>query len=174
MAVISSLPPHFAISDSLALQKHVPSDAEAIFTMLERTPDIPKHVAFAKDITRLDDVLPSLQSRSNEAIDGRYAIMAHYTLVGSVWAFPGSEEREFGIGYCLDHAARGNGYATQAATTMVKQLQLLGANEIYFQIITGNTDSIAIPERLGCKPAEMIIGTDFPVEQQRWRLQLKA
>lgn len=171
-AIVSLLPRNIRISDDLALEKLTPNDVGAIFSMVERNPDIPRQVAFAKDITKLDDVLPSLQSRSNENLDGRYAIMSCNNLVGSIWAFPGSEEREFGIGYCLDSTARGNGYITRAVNRMIEELKLLGASEVYFQIISQNTDSIDIPRSLGCQPAERLIGVDFPVEQQRWRLQL--
>lgn len=172
--VLNHLAEHIIVSDSIVLRKLVSEDDQAIFNLIKRNPDIPTQVAFAKDVADVDDVLPSLQQRSNEKLDGRYAILAQNKLVGSIWAFPGSEEHEFGIGYCLDNTARGSGYATEAAKKMIEELKLLGASKVYFQIIIGNDDSSAVPKRLGCEPAEKLIGTDFPVEQQRWRLRLTS
>lgn len=169
---LARLGEHIAVSDIVTLRKLVPEDALAIFDLVMRNPDMPTQVAFAKDITKVGDVIPSLQSRSNDALDGRYAIEVQNELVGSIWTFPGYEEGEFGLGYCLDSTSRGGGIVTKSVKKIIEELRLLGARQVYFQIIIGNEDSVAIPRRLGCVPAERLVGTDFPVEQQRWRLQL--
>lgn len=169
---ISSLPDRIAVSNVVALRKTLPSDATALFEMLQRNTDIPKYTAWAKDINSVEEVVPSLQRLSNEVMDGRYVITNKGGIVGAIWAFPGATSREFGVGYCLDKSARGNGYASMAITSLLEQLKLLGASQAYFQIIPSNKASAAIPLGLGGRKAEVVMGKDFPVLQQRWRLSL--
>lgn len=168
--VIGALPDQISVSDGLAIRKIMPEDAEALFRLVQDNPDIPQYTAWAKGIDSVEEVVPSLQARSNTSMDGRYVIAVGNQVVGSIWASPGRREAEFGVGYCLDSGARGNGYVSQAITALLEQLKFLGAKHIYFQIVPDNIDSIAVPKRLGFHPAEEVMGVDFPVTQQRWRI----
>ncbi len=172
--VLNKLPYCIPITKELDLRKTEHFDADALYNMLERDPDIKNRVSWARTVDSADEVIPSMEHLSNADLDGRYVIAAkHGEVIGALWTFPGEQEREFGIGYCLDKDARGKGHATQAVTAMIDQLQQLGAQHVYLQIITSNGESNAIAQRLGFEPAETIVGVDFPVEQQRWRVNLQ-
>lgn len=172
VTTISTLPPLMIITEELELKKITPADTDDLFRLVQNNPDIPQYTAWAKGIRADHDVIPNLQKYSNATMDGRYIITADDRVVGSIWAFAGSQDGEFGMGYCLDKSARGKGYVTKAATFVINQLKNLGAQEIYFQIIPNNLNSGAVAQRLGFMPAETVVGTDFPVEQKRWRLSL--
>lgn len=170
--VVSSLPFHIIDTPELEVRRTLPEDAEALFSMLKRNPDIPAHVAWAKDVNSESDVIPHIQRLSNETMEGRYTILTEGHLAGNVWVFPGIQDGEFGAGYCLDSTARGKRLIEKTVEALIGELRVRDAKQIYFQIVLGNTRSISVPQKLGCKPAEKIMGKDFPVEQQRWRLSL--
>jgi RimJ/RimL family protein N-acetyltransferase len=170
---LSELPYCIPATKDLDLRKTEHFDADALYTMLERDPNIKNCVSWARTVTDVTQVIPSMEHLSNSDLDGRYVLAGNRgEVVGALWAFPGEHEKEFGIGYCLDINARGKGYATKAVSTMIDRLDELGAQHIYLQIITTNNESNAIAQRLGFEPAEIVMGADFPVEQQRWRLEL--
>lgn len=176
MEIVSSLPDHMVLSGvpgNTQIRKTLPEDAVPLFQLVQRNPDIPSHVAWAKNVATADDVIPSMQRLSNMTMDGRYVITEDSEIIGALWAFPGNKTGEFGIGYCLDTAARGKGVVTAAVTSMLEMLKVGGATQVYFQIVPSNTNSSAIPRRLGCWQAESVMGRDFPVLQQRWRLDLQ-
>jgi RimJ/RimL family protein N-acetyltransferase len=171
-ADLGILPVHMAIDGDISLRKVTPEDAADLFTMVERNPDIASATSWARNVRSVTDVLPTLQGLSNEDMDGRYVIEGVEGIVGSVWAFPGRQDGEFGIGYCLDAASRGDGIVTLAVATLIGNLESIGARHIYFQIMQTNADSIAVARRLGCYPAELVQTKEFPVTQQRWRLDI--
>lgn len=172
---LSRLPYCIPITKGLDLRKTERFDADGLHQMLERDPGIKNCVSWAKDVNDVTQVIPSMVRLSNANLDGRYVITTkHGKIVGALWTFPGEREQEFGIGYCLDTDVRGKGYATQAVTAMVNQLKKFDAQYIYLQIITTNDGSNAVAQRLGFKPSETIMGTDFPIAQQRWRLNLES
>jgi RimJ/RimL family protein N-acetyltransferase len=171
-ADLAALPSTINIADSLYARATTQVDAPALFAMIRDNSDIPSYTAWAKGVATEDDVIPSLQRLSDEEMHGRFILADEGKVIGAIWAFPGSQPAEFGIGYCLDKAVRGKGYATKAVSAMIGQLKGLGAQQIYLQIISSNLASSAIPQRLGFTLAETVMGVDFPVEQQRWRLNV--
>lgn len=176
MEILNSLPYRMTLSDTagnMEMRKTLLEDAVPLFHLVQHNPDIPSHVAWAKNVTTVDEVIPSMQRLSNMVMDGRYVITENSEILGALWAFPGDKAGEFGIGYCLDKAARGKGIASAAVTSMLEMLKTRGASQVYFQIVPSNANSAAIPKRLGCRQAESVMGRDFPVLQQRWRLDLR-
>ncbi len=56
------------------------------------------------------------------------------------------------IGYILNAKYTGQGYATEAAKQMVKiAFEIMGLNEVIFEIQPDNTKSIKVAQRLGAK-----------------------
>ncbi len=170
---LSKLPNEISISNNLEIRKIKPSDAEDLYKLVKNNPDIPKRVAWAKYVKTFDDVIPSLKLRSDGTLNGRFVIISQGKIVGCLGVYETKQKNEYSMGYCLDKSARGKGYVTKVIKAMIEQLKNLGAKHFYFQIVPGNNDSIAIPKRLGFYPAETVMGIDFPVEQQRWRLDIK-
>ncbi len=170
--ILGDLADVIPVSGDLLIKKIRPTEGDVLFALLQQNPDIPAHVAWAKDVAKEEDVIPELQRRSGTQMDGRYAIVAHGQITGAVWTFQGDQKGEFGIGYCLDKASRGRGYITDSVKVMIEQLKTIGAEQVYFQVMSTNAESAAVAQRLGCQPAETVMGVDFPVAQQRWRLSL--
>lgn len=167
------LPDQLTISEGLELKRIEEADLPRLFDIIERNPDIRERVAWASKVRAAEDVLPSLQRYSNEDMDGRFVIVGEGDVVGYIGIHPSRHVGEYGIGYFLDSAARGRGYVTNAVRSLTEQAKLhLDAEQIYLQIVPDNAASRAVPERLGFHKAETVMGVDFPVEQQRWRLDL--
>jgi ribosomal-protein-serine acetyltransferase len=167
---LRTLPEYLGITERLALRKIQETDVQRLFDIIEGNPDIPQYVAWASKVRTAEDVVPSIQRYSNEEMDGRFAIVGDGSVVGYI-GIHARKRGEYGIGYFLDSSARGNGYVIDAASALIEQArERLHAEQIFMQIVPGNEASSAIPERLGFYEAETVMGTDFPVEQQRWRL----
>jgi RimJ/RimL family protein N-acetyltransferase len=172
-AHLRALPERLDISEKLAIRRVRPADADGLFAVIQDNPDIKKYVAWASKVESVEDVIPRLQHYSNKDMDGRYLITSDEATVGYIGIHPSSNDGEYGIGYCLHKSARGQGYVTDAVAALTEQARdQLGARQIYLQIMLDNEGSNAIPERLGFYWAETVMGVDFPVEQQRWRLDL--
>ena len=170
---LAVLPEQIPVSDNVVLRRIYPEDAEGFSDIIERNPEIRECVAWAKDVHSPEDVLPGLQCFTNDEMLGRFAIDNDGEIIGYAGILPGNQEREYGISYFLDETARGKGYAKRAAAALVYQAETqLEARQIYLQIILGNEASIAVAMSLGFVPAEKVMGKDFPVEQQRYRLEL--
>jgi ribosomal-protein-serine acetyltransferase len=169
---LHTLPEYLDITERLALRKVQKTDFQCLFDIIKGNPDISKYVAWASKVHAAEDVVPRLQRYSNEEMDGRFVIIGNGSVVGYI-GIHARNRGEYGIGYFLDSSARGNGYVTDAASALIEQArQNLQAEQIFMQIIPDNEASSAIPEHLGFHKAETVMGTDFPVEQQRWRLDL--
>ncbi len=173
VSALGALPDCMPIAAGLELKKFEPGDASALFEILERNPEVKETVAWAAKVDAAEDVEPRMRNLSNEVYDGRFVIINGGRLIGYVGAHPGQQDHEFGVSYMLDKTARGKGYVSQALNILVEALEThVYARHIYSQIIIGNESSEAVALRLGFQPAETLIGVDFPVEQQRWRLEL--
>lgn len=172
---LADLPNEITILSHVGLRKISAADARALFSIIENNPEIRHFTAWPKEVWALEDTLPRLAAYSNTDFDGRFVIIARDIVVGHIGAFAGQNPHEYGIGYFLDKSARGNGYITMAVSVLVAQLKAhLGAQEIFLQIKPDNPESIAVAKRLGCVEAETVMGVDFPVEQQRWRLSFDS
>lgn len=173
VSALGALPDRMSIAESLELKKFEPTDTPALFDIVTRNPEIKETVAWAAKVDDVDEIEPRMRHLSNGAYDGRFVIINGGRLIGYVGAHPGQQDHEFGVSYMLDKTARGKGYVSQALNILVEALEThVYARHIYSQIIIGNESSEAVALRLGFQPAETLIGVDFPVEQQRWRLEL--
>jgi len=165
------LPEEVPVTGDLVLRRASLSDARHIFEIIERNPEVRDYVAWAAKVYAPEDVVPRLQWHSTEDMDGRFLVVADGEVVGYAGIHPGHSQDEYSLGYFLDKDARGHGYVTLSVGALVEQVrERLGSERIYIQIIPSNGDSVAVAVRLGFIPGEMVMGVDFPVEQQRFWL----
>ncbi len=77
------------------------------------------------------------------------------------------------VGWTLDPAAWGHGYATEAGARAVRYgFDVLGEDTLYSVILPGNTRSEAVAERLGFVPWDERVLPHFPSAAHRlWRLE---
>jgi RimJ/RimL family protein N-acetyltransferase len=174
MGSLGALPTHIPVAGGLVLRKVLLADAPALFDIIERNPEIKETVAWAAKVESVNDVIPRIRHRSNRTMDGRFVLVSEGKVVGYAGAHPGNQDQEFGLSYLLDKTSRGEGYINRSLTALIEELRIhAGAQHIYSQIIIGNEASASVARRLGFQPAETLIGVDFPVKQQRWRLELE-
>lgn len=96
----------------------------------------------------------------------RFGIRLAGRLIGRVDLNPVDPPR-YSIGYWLDHAHTGHGYATLACAAAIEYARTeLGATDIYAGVTHGNEPSVRVLTRLGFRPV-----TDFPA-YRRYHLRL--
>lgn len=120
---------------------------------------IPAHVATPAPLHELVLRLMGFAEDFTAGRSWRYALFAPGSgLVGEVSLFPRSPEGRapfasadrLEIGYWLDRAATGKGYATEAARAMLElSLQVPGIRRVEIHCDPRNAASAAVPRRLG-------------------------
>ncbi|WP_162641378.1 GNAT family N-acetyltransferase [Streptosporangium sp. 'caverna'] len=88
-------------------------------------------------------------------------------LVGTAGLRP-LEDLGLEVLYSLESGAWGRGYATEAARAVVEHaLGLLGLPEVLAEVDAGNAASVAVVERLGMTPFEVVPGLLGPMTHYR-------
>jgi RimJ/RimL family protein N-acetyltransferase len=114
-----------------------------------------------------------LEERATGRFVGRAGL---YWRVDDDW--PGVE-----VGWMLDPAVWGSGYATEAGERSVRHgFEVLGEDTLYSMILPGNTRSEAVARRLGFEPGAERTMSFFPshphvvwhLERARWESGLNA
>lgn len=166
---VGELPRIIPVQQDLSLAQFTPKDGSAIYALLERNPDFYNYLAWATKVKSEADVIPSIQAYSNRNMDGRYGIVSPDGIRGYTGIH--KSESDYALSYGLDHAARGHGYVNLALRVLIRMAYVeLHARSFVMQIQPENAASVHVAESLGSVAAEKVMGVDFPVMQQRWRL----
>lgn len=166
---VCELPRIIPVQQDLSLVQFTPEDSSTIYALLERNPDFYSYLAWATKVRSEADVIPSIQVYSNENMDGRYGIVSPDGVRGYVGIH--KSEEEYALSYGLDHEARGRGYVYLALRALTNvAYKKLYARSFVMQIQPKNTASVRVAESLHAVAAEKVMGFDFPVMQQVWRL----
>lgn len=170
---VALLPSVIAVTNKANLVQTTVAHAARLYEIIVQNPDVAEGVAWAATVAAEAEVLPRLRQYSDEQCSGRYTLFENDRIVGHFSIRGGTEPAEYSMGYLLDKSARGRGLAPLSVTALIEQAcTVLDARHFYLQIKPQNEGSMAIAKRLGFYPAETVMGVDFPVEQQRWRLDL--
>ena len=170
--LIASLTDPFTIDEVTIIRQIVPEDAEAFAGIIASNPDIGKYITWAGMVHGADDVVPAIQSRSNTAMAGRYAIDRQGSIVGYAGIFPGEQDDEYGMGYFVDKLDRGKGLAGEALKAMIEAVKVLFPKYLYLQIAPDNKPSITIATRYGFQPAETVWNDHSQLNERRFRLEI--
>jgi len=172
-ASLAALPDSLSSDDETLLRRIMPEDAPAFAEIIGKDPNIKKYVTWASLVRESSDVVPALQSRSNDEMVGRYTIMHHGALIGYIGISPGEREDEYGLGYFINESARGKGYAKGAVVAMLGiAKEHLSPKSMYLQISPENEPSVAIASCLGFQPAETLWDEDLGMREQMFRLEI--
>ena len=147
----------------LRIRELTPADAEGLFPIYA-DPDVRRFIGGQPTQTieeQREQLAATLERQSREQPGyGRWAVerSADGLLVGVVLLKhpPDGEGRplpDVEVGWHLGRFAWGNGYATEAARTMLDHARdALGLPIVYAIVLPGNVRSIRVTERLGMKP----------------------
>lgn len=123
-------------------------DARVLFELIDRNRE---HLAafgdyvFPEDYS-IDDVVANFENPPDDNL--RFAIVAGHTIVGRIDLNPVSPPH-WSVGYFLDSAATGRGFATIACRALEPVARANGAVDLYAGVTTGNTKSCAVLKRAG-------------------------
>ena len=145
-------------TERLLLRPYTDADAEALFAIYgppgnsrflytePRTRDeVPEMIERAKQLTAIDDKHDGMRLAAVLAATGE--------VVGDMSMWRVSREHHQGeVGYVLDPAHHGHGYATEAVREMLRiGFELVGFHRIVGRLDARNTASAAVLERLGMR-----------------------
>lgn len=166
----SSLIPMTIRTTRLLLRPWSASDAPALYPILLANaahlgPWIPEHVATAVPVEELSERLAGFAADFEAHRSYRYALLADGTrLVGEADLFPRAgagrvpldSADHVELGYWLDAAATGHGFATEATQALFNAATVLpGMTHVEIRCEAANTPSAAIPQRLGFQLASV-------------------
>ena len=164
-------------TERLLLRPLVPGDADAMLAYRGRL-DVSRYVPF-EPMSR-DDILERIAgqwSRTELTDEGQALTLGVQVagtgeLAGDVMLFWYSREHAGGeVGYVLNPALGGHGYATEAASAMLRLgFEELGLHRIVARIDEDNEPSVRLARRLGMRAEARLIHNEF--FKGRWSNEL--
>ncbi|HLD05515.1 MAG TPA: GNAT family N-acetyltransferase [Candidatus Nanoarchaeia archaeon] len=134
------------VDDELRLREFSPSDASAIFSLIDQNRDhLSQHGedTAAKYPTQ-ESVLTSIQAPKNP-LKLRFGIWAGDTFVGSVNLHPDGSGRSAEIGYYLGSEFMKRGYVTRSVRRLIQYgFEELGVQEVWAKVAKSNEPSIPV------------------------------
>jgi len=148
-------------TDRLVLRMYERGDGKHLFALLERGNNrelLKEHLDEAKEVLTLEDAEINVRRHAAEWISRERFVMGIWlkeneAFTGEVWIEPKNwEVPSFELGYYIDPAREGEGFATEAAKRSVKFLfDDLKAHKVIIITRDTNEKSWKLAERLGFK-----------------------
>jgi RimJ/RimL family protein N-acetyltransferase len=155
-------------TERLLLRPLVPGDVDAMLAYRGRL-DVSRYVPF-EPMSR-DDILSRIAgqwSRTELTDEGQWLtlgaqVAATGELAGDVMLFWHSREHAGGeVGYVLNPALGGRGYATEAASAMLRLgFEELGLHRIVARVDEDNEPSVRLARRLGMRQEARLVHNEF-------------
>ena len=153
-------------TDRLVLRRSVPADAEAISAYRSR-PEVHEHQGWdGTDPGRVRRDILEMLTRLPGAAGGwvQFSVFERdgERLVGDVGLSPAEDEPGvIKVGYTVDPAVQGRGYATEAVAALVEYaFTMLEADVVRAYADEGNTPSRRVMEKVGMGLREVFTGQD--------------
>ena len=155
-------------TERLRLRPFEPGDLDG-FVAMHAHPDVPRYLYWGvRTRAELESVLAgkierARLEREGDAVDVAVFVRATGTFAGSVsLTWIDSEHRQGEIGFILDPAQHGNGYATEAARGLLRvAFEELGLHRIYGRLDARNTASARVLERLGMRREAHLVENEY-------------
>jgi ribosomal-protein-serine acetyltransferase len=167
------------VRDNIHLRLLVPSDASAIFAILQKDPEIAQYyVTWTSGLKSEDEVRKAIE----EYQTSRYffGIISDEKLIGYIGTWkvtdhPQPEREEYDMGYFIDPDIRGTGIVTAAAQALVEVIsKKLRVEVVDFWIWDENEASKAVARKLGARPTEIAAFDELlGVTDRCWQLAVK-
>ena len=122
------VPHEIAIRDNLNMRLLIPDDAPRIFAIFQADPSIQSMVTWTFGLRTVDEIRRKIE-HFQETKSLRYAIVEGDELVGYIGAwqddgyFGVTHDQEYGYGYFSDPSSRGKGIITDAAKTLMINIE---------------------------------------------------
>ena len=161
---------HILTTQRLVLRPVTARDHAALLTHWT-VPDV-RRFLFDGATPSAAEVTEAIEDSARDFAAGGYGVWLireedHAELVGTAGLRP-LEDLGLEIFYSLAPASWGRGYATEAARAVVEHaLGPLGLPEVLAEVDEGNTASIAVIERLGMTPFDVVPGLLGPMTRYR-------
>lgn len=136
---------------ALTLRQLEPEHAESLFLLVQANRDhLTAHGDYLREVTASQMEVACELSRSDDATC-RFGIYLEAELIGRIDLL-GVEPPKYGLGYWLDQAHGGRGYATAALSALLDFADCeRQASDIFAGVSHGNERSAALLRRLGFK-----------------------
>ena len=145
-------------TERLRLRPYEPGDIDR-FVAIQTHPDVPRYLYWG---VRTREVLEAVLAgkiertrleRPGDAVDLAVIVRESGVLAGSTsLTWIDSEHRQGEIGFILDPAQHGNGYATEAARALLRlAFEELRLHRVYGRLDARNAASAGVLERLGMR-----------------------
>jgi [ribosomal protein S5]-alanine N-acetyltransferase len=161
---------HVLTTDRLVLRPVTPRDHAALLAHWT-TPDV-RRFLFDGGVMSAGEISEAIEDSARDFAAAGYGLWLvqekdHADLVGTAGLRP-LEHLGLEIFYSLAPGWWGRGYATEAARAVVEHaLGPLGLPEVLAEVDEGNTASVAVIERLGMTPFEVVPGVLGPMMRYR-------
>ena len=155
-------------TERLRLRPFEPGDIDA-FVAMHTHPDVPRYLYWGvRSRQELESVLAGKIERARlerrgDAVDVAVFVRESGAFAGSVsLTWIDSEHRQGEIGFILDPAQHGNGYATEAARGLLRvAFEELGLHRVYGRLDARNTASARVLERLGMRREAHLVENEY-------------
>lgn len=155
-------------TERLRLRPFESGDIDA-FVAMHTHPDVPRYLYWGvRSRDELESVLAGKIERARlerpgDAVDIAVFVRESGAFAGSVsLAWIDSEHRQGEIGFILDPAQHGNGYATEAARGVLRvAFEELGLHRVYGRLDARNTASARVLERLGMRREAQLVENEY-------------
>jgi aminoglycoside 6'-N-acetyltransferase len=137
-------------TERLVLRRFREADHDA-FLAMRRNPDVARHQSWDADYDDADAFLGEMTTAPFWR-PGRWfqvAVERDGAFIGDVAFWPDHDGRTVEIGYSLDPAHQGNGYASEAVAALVRALRDHGVHVVVAGCDVDNDRSARLLERLG-------------------------
>ncbi len=161
---------HVLTTERLVLRPVTPRDHAALLAHWT-TPDV-RRFLFDGGVMSADEVTEAIEDSERDFAAAGYGVWLiqekdRPALVGTAGLRP-LEHLGLEIFYSLAPGSWGQGYATEAGRAVVEHaLGPLGVPEVLAEVDEGNTASVAVVERLGMTPFEVVPGVLGPMTRFR-------
>lgn len=128
-------------------------DAEAYLELMRANREhLTRHGNFLEEVDASPEAIRAAFSRHESGEEWAYGVRVHGLLIGRV-SLVAVDPPRYGLGFWLDRAATGRGYATAACEALTQEAKRsLAATDIYCGVTHGNDPSSAVLHRLGFAP----------------------
>ena len=156
-----AMPPEIKVRDDAMLRTMEPEDAGRLMEIFEADPAIQDRVIWTSGLT--DEALTSRMIAFRSRFTSMYSLTKDEKVAGYLGLWEDDEgyfdgiphPGEYGFGYFIDPAERGNGLVTEAARVLMQAAEeTFEVNNYAVYVEDNNPDSQAVLVRLGFKPDE--------------------
>jgi RimJ/RimL family protein N-acetyltransferase len=152
------MPPEIVIGQNLSLRQLVPGDAEALFAIIQSSPDIKSSVTWPASVDSIEDARAGIEQLLEEN-PYRYTLQEDSATIGYVGMYDSDvSDNAFGLGYFLAVEKRGRGITTTVLDQLMRSVKNNVPVDMFVAyIIDSNKPSQAVVSKLGFAATDILL-----------------